>query len=171
MAFLEKHLVVKKSSIPGSGKGLFTKVFIPKDTRVVEYKGRITKWSEVKNDSENGYMYTINRSYVIDARPFTKALGRYANDARGLVRVKGLTNNCIYLTEGTKAFIESVKDIPAGAEILVDYGKEYWDVIRQNLKIDREKKKKEAKKAVLKKKEPKKSVPKKKKKGVVRLRR
>ena len=69
MALLEKHLVVKDSSIPGSGKGLFTKIFIPKGTRIVEYKGKITTWKEVKNEHDNGYIYTINNNHVINARP------------------------------------------------------------------------------------------------------
>jgi len=141
MAFLEKQLVVKDSTIPGSGKGLFTTTFIPKGTRIVEYKGRITTWSEVKHASDNGYIYTINNNHVIDAKPTPKALARYANDARGLIRVKGITNNCVYVNDGLKAFIESVKDIPAGAEILVTYGKDYWDVMRANLQLDKKEKK------------------------------
>lgn len=147
MALLEKHLVVKESTIPNSGKGLFTKEFIPKGTRIVEYKGRITTWKEVKNDSDNGYIYTINNNHVIDARLTLKALARYANDARGLVRVKGITNNCVYANDGLKAYIESVKDIPAGAEIFVAYGKEYWDVMRTNLKAEKEKLRNEAKRS------------------------
>lgn len=134
MAFLEQDLEVKESGIPNSGMGLFTKVFIPKGTRIVEYKGRITTWKEVKNDTTNGYLYTINRNYVIDARPNMDALARYANDARGMSRVKGITNNCDYVNEGLKAYIEAKKDIPAGSELLVGYGKEYWDVMKVNLK-------------------------------------
>ena len=33
MALLEKHLFVQESTIPGAGKGLFTKVEIPKETQ------------------------------------------------------------------------------------------------------------------------------------------
>ncbi len=136
MALLEKQLFVKKSTIPNSGKGLFTKKFIPKGTRIVEYKGRISTWAEVKDeDGKNGYIFYVNRNHVIDALPRLSALARYANDARGLVRIKGLTNNCDYVTDGKKAYIESKKDIPAGAEIFVDYGKDYWKVIRENVKI------------------------------------
>ena len=145
MALLEKHLEVKESTIPGSGKGLFTTTFIPKGTLIVEYKGRVTTWKEVKNDSDNGYIYTINNNHVIDAKKTLKALARYANDAKGLVKVKGISNNCVYTNDGLKAYIESVKDIPAGAEIFVDYGKEYWDVIRANLKLDKKKEKIKAK--------------------------
>ncbi len=149
MALLEKHLVVKRSTIPGAGKGLFTKVAIEKGARIVEYKGRITTWKEVEWDSENKYIYTINPRHVIDASKTLKALARYANDARGLVKIKGVTNNCIYVNDGLRAYIESVKDIPAGAEIFVAYGKEYWDVIRHNIKNEAKaaKEKQEAKKS------------------------
>lgn len=136
MALLEKQLVVKKSGLPNSGKGLFTKKFIPKGTRIVEYKGRISSWKDVKDeDGKNGYIFYVNRNHVIDALPTLKALARYANDARGITRIKGVLNNADYITDGIKAYIESKRDIPAGAEILVDYGKDYWKVIRENLKL------------------------------------
>ena len=136
MALLEKTLYVKKSTIPNAGKGLFTKKFIPKGTRIVEYKGRRTTWKEVKDeDGKNGYIFFINRNNVIDGLPHKSALARYANDARGLVKIKGLTNNSDYIVDGTRAYIESKKDIPAGSEIFVDYGKDYWKVIRFNVKL------------------------------------
>jgi len=133
MALLEKELVVKDSTIPYSGKGLFTKIFIPKGTRIVEYKGRRTTWKEVEHDYKNGYIYSINPRQVIDAKTYKKALGRYANDARGIKKIQGITNNSRYVVDQLKVFIEAVKDIPAGSEILVSYGKEYWSVMRKNL--------------------------------------
>ena len=154
MALLEKHLFVKESTIPGAGKGLFTKVDIAKGSRVVEYKGRRTVWKEVKNDSDNYYLYTINRNNVIDAGRTLTAFARYANDAKGLTRIKGITNNAVYVNEGNRAFIETTKNIPAGAEILVDYTKPYWDVMKENLRAEGKwplKKKTEAKKAAKKK--------------------
>ncbi len=136
MALLEKQLFIKKSTIPNSGKGLYTKKFIPKGTRIVEYKGRISTWKDVKDeDGKNGYIFYVNRNHVIDALPTKSALARYANDARGLVRITGLTNNCDYIIDGKKAYIESKKDIPAGGEILVDYGNDYWKVVRENMKL------------------------------------
>jgi uncharacterized protein len=137
MALFEKSVEVKESILPGAGKGLFAKKLIPKGTRIVEYKGKITTWKEVNdNDGNNGYIYYVKRHHVIDASRHTGSLARYANDARGLQRVKGITNNSEYVEEGLKVYIESKKDIIAGAEILVEYGKEYWDVIRHNLKVD-----------------------------------
>jgi SET domain-containing protein len=151
MALLEKQLVVKRSTIPNAGKGLFTKNFIAKGTRIVEYKGKITTWKDVDIDEgRNGYIYYINRNHVIDAKPFPKYLGRYANDARGLTKMKGIANNSRYVTDNMRVYIEAMKVIPAGGEILVGYGKEYWDVISHNLKLD-EKEKEKAKKEKLKK--------------------
>lgn len=137
MALLEKQLLVKKSTIPDSGKGLFTKKFIPKGTHIVEYKGRVSTWKEVKDeDGKNGYIFYVTRNHVIDAKPFKKALARYANDARGLVKIKGVKNNCDYVIKGkTTPVIEAKKDIPAGAEIFVDYGADYWKTIRENIKL------------------------------------
>jgi hypothetical protein len=64
-------------------------------------------------------------------------------------------------TNTMRVYIESVKDIPAGGEILVQYGKEYWDVITRNIKID-EREKNAAKKKVKKKTIKKKAAKKKK---------
>lgn len=139
MALLEKYLEVRESLLPSAGKGLFTKTFIPKGTKIVEYKGKITTWKEVEhNEGKNGYIYYVKRNHVIDASRHSSALARYANDARGIRRMKGLTNNAEYTEDGLKVYITSTKEIPAGSEIFVEYGKEYWDAIRHNISIDKE---------------------------------
>jgi uncharacterized protein len=139
MALLRKQLYIKESTLPNAGMGLFTKKAITKGTRIIEYTGKRSTWKEVKDDDgKNGYIFYINRNHVIDARPTKKAYARYANDARGLVRIKGIVNNSDYVVDGLKAYIESKKDIPAGGEIFVDYGKDYWKVIRQNMKLTKE---------------------------------
>lgn len=143
MAFLEKELFIAESTIPGAGMGLFTRVAIPKGTRIVEYKGKISTWSEVDSqDGLNPYIYYVSDEHVIDAAKRTKSLARYINDARGFKKIKGLTNNAYYIEDGTRVFVDAYKDIPAGAEILVSYGKEYWDVLKKNFKeLEQEKKK------------------------------
>lgn len=146
MALLEKQLIVKKSTLPNAGKGLFTKVAIPKGTRIVEYKGKITTWKDVKDDDgKNGYIFYVKRYHVIDAWKTERHLARYANDAKGLSKIKGITNNCDYVTDGLKAYIESKKNIPAGAEIFVDYGPDYWKTIRENITLARKEKRIEKK--------------------------
>ena len=136
MIFPEKYLRVKKSVLPDAGDGLFTTRPIKKGTRIVEYKGRVTSWKRVNHEKgSNPYIFYVKRHHVIDAKPYKKAKARFANDARGLKRIKGIVNNSEYVEDGLRVYIEAKKDIPAGAEILVDYGREYWEVIRHNMKL------------------------------------
>jgi SET domain-containing protein len=136
MILLQKQLFIKKSGILGAGKGLFTKQFIAKATRIIEYKGEITTWKKVlqterETKTLNRYLYYINRNYVIDALRHPKALARYTNDAKGLGKIAGSVNNCKYVEGEGKVFMEALKDITAGEELLISYGKEYWDTIKK----------------------------------------
>jgi len=138
MAFLEKFLSVKKSGIPGSGLGLFTVEWILKGACIVEYKGRLEKWSEVKHqDGYNGYLLRVNTRWAINALPYKRALGRFANDAKGLNRNEKLSNNAEYLLEGKRCFLFAKRDIEPGEEILVSYGREYWNLIKRIAKKPR----------------------------------
>ena len=143
MPLLEKQLIVKRSTLKGAGKGLFTTKDIPKGKKIVEYKGKITTWKEVDDKKGlNGYIYYVNRYHVIDASGTKEALARYANDAKGLLRTDGIKNNCTYNIEGKRVYIIAMRSIPAGDELFVGYGKEYWDIIKENWEAKNKKKKK-----------------------------
>lgn len=124
-------LVVRKSRIPGAGKGLFTTSRIRKNDVIVQYKGEKMTWKGAirrygKNVDYAPYLYYVSNSNCIDAAKTKKELARYANDANGPYRVKGMRNNCIYQNIKGVPYIVAVKEIPANAEILVDYGADYW---------------------------------------------
>ncbi len=148
----EYMLQVKKSRLPNSGKGLFTDKLIKKDEIVVEYKGEIVTWAECEKRANNdggGYAFYITKKHCIDAFPTKDALGRYANDARGLARVEGIRNNSKYDVRSKRCYIVATRNIKAGEEILVHYGQAYWNVYRAELKkeaSDAKKKKSKAKK-------------------------
>ncbi|MGH2564825.1 MAG: SET domain-containing protein [Ginsengibacter sp.] len=143
---MEKNLLIKKSTLPGAGKGLFTKKFIPKGARVAEYKGKISTWKEVDHHNGlNAYIYYVNRYHVIDSSKYTRNLARYANDAKGSENGLKAVNNCHFVIEKCRVFLESKKDISPKSELLVGYGKEYWDIIRYNKTQAALKKKKTAK--------------------------
>ncbi|MFN4083862.1 MAG: SET domain-containing protein [Bacteroidia bacterium] len=130
-------LVVKKSKIPGAGKGLFTTHEIKRGEKVVEYTGEIVTWAEClrRNDNMDGvgaYYFYINNRKCIDAQNCPDSLARYANDAAGFVRLEGVKNNCRYEIEKGKAYIVASRNLKPGDEILVAYGKEYWDAMREN---------------------------------------
>lgn len=148
-------LLVKKSRLPNAGRGLFTTKPIKKDQRVIEYRGEIIEWkdySERVKQNKDGYLFFVRRNYCIDAFSTPQYKARYANDARGLVRVKGLNNNCVYETEGDRCWIVATRDIKAGEEIFVDYTKEYWDVKRYNIGWEKEQQKKKLQQEAAKKK-------------------
>ncbi len=132
-------LIVKKSQLPNAGKGLYTTTPIKKGERIIEYLGEIIDWSEyVKRVAEDkdGYLFFINKKRCIDAYNTPEHKARYANDAAGLTRVKGLKNNSEYEIIKESCFILAKRDIAAGEEIFVSYTKEYWDCIRYNIKHD-----------------------------------
>ena len=143
MSLPTKHLRVKTSTIPQSGKGLFVNVDVPKGTIITEYIGRRATWADVEDDADNPYIYYIDDENVIDASKDLKSFGRYANDAAGLTKVAGIKNNAEYHEEGNRVFIKAKKDIAAGSEVFVAYGRDYWKQIRDNIKLDQKGKSKQ----------------------------
>ncbi len=130
-------LLVKRSRLPKAGKGLFTTTAIKKGTKVIEYKGEIIKWNEYKERvarNQDGYLFYISKQLCIDAFQTPQYKARYANDAEGLSKIKGVRNNCEYKIEGSKCYIFTRRDIKAGEEIYVDYTKDYWNSVRYNIK-------------------------------------
>lgn len=130
-------LKVKKSQLPEAGKGLFTDKPIKKNSKIIEYKGEIIDWKEygkrVKEDKD-GYLFYINKKRCIDAFATPQHKARFANDAAGIRRMKGLKNNASYEIFGEQCYIVADRNIDAGEEIFVSYTKEYWDCVRYNIK-------------------------------------
>ena len=140
MAFLEKNLTLKRSLLPGAGKGLFAKADIPKGKIITQYKGSVHLWKDIKHlDGHNAYLFKISNKVVLNAEKYLSSFARYANDARGFSKITGLRNNAEYLVKKNECFIISIRKIHKGEEILVPYGKAYWDLMK---KIHAEKNKK-----------------------------
>ena len=132
MHLLNPYLKVKISSLPGCGKGLFTKIFIPKGMIITEHTGKITSFKDADAEDNNPYLFYVTRNHVIDAKHQHQTLARFANDARGQKRIAGFGNNAKYIIIAKRVFIIASKDILPKEEIFVGYGKEYWDVMREN---------------------------------------
>lgn len=143
-------LLVKRSRIPGAGKGLFTTKAIKKDTQIIEYRGETIGWKDYNErvkQNKDGYLFYFNRNHCVDAYNTPQYKARYANDAMGITRVKGLRNNSHYEIDGDKCFIVAARDIKAGEEIFCDYTRDYWKVIRYNMKLKKQNEKKQKEKA------------------------
>lgn len=133
-------LIVKKSRLPGAGKGLFTTKSLRKDSKIIEYRGEIIGYAEYRRRArkeEDHYLFYLRRDLCIDAMHTPQYKARYANDARGFTRIKGIKNNSDYVIFGDKCFIVASRDIKAGEEIFVDYTHHYWVSMKKRLKKKR----------------------------------
>jgi SET domain-containing protein len=124
-------LLVKESTLPNCGKGLFTKVDIKKGALIVEYQGEKITWAEglkrnEHHEFQSPYLFYISAKNCIDAEYTLDALARYANDAKGHTRIKGLNNNAEYAIIKRIPYIMATRNIKAGEEIFVSYGDDYW---------------------------------------------
>jgi hypothetical protein len=73
------------------------------------------------------YTFVVKPDYLIDAKGYRHGIAHFANDATGTGRLEGTENNCRYERDGLRVFIQATKRIPAGSEILVFYGTDYWE--------------------------------------------
>ena len=114
-------LRIKTSGIPGAGMGLFTARPIQRRGRVVEYEGEDMTMSEVdaRYPGAGLYVYCKNDTQCRDARVSTSGPARFAND--GITR---RLNNARMVSGSYD--LRAKKRIPAGKEILWDYGPTYW---------------------------------------------
>jgi SET domain-containing protein len=117
-------LFVAKSTIKGAGLGLFTTRPIKKGTYIVEYAGERmpTKKYDLRyeDESHGEYGMEFNKRIAIDARKTSSGLGRYVCDHYG----SGKPANVEYLTTTKRIEITAKKNIEAGEELLVSYGRE-----------------------------------------------
>jgi SET domain-containing protein len=137
LAFFD--LFVADSQIPGAGLGLFTRQFIPKGSPIVEYTGEIFTIEQCRKRYGDElpfapYLYFVSYRKCIDSRDTTEALARYANDANGFVKVKGLSNNAEFVNKKRVPYIIATADITPESEIFVDYGEDYWGVKKDAMK-------------------------------------
>ena len=116
--------VVRRSTIPGAGLGLFTNRSLRKDDRIMEYGGSLEKIRLRKTTHDcTGYCFEITDRIHLNGSAPSSGLARYINDARGR------RNNLISALCGTRVLLYALRDIRKGDELFLDYGKTYWDPI------------------------------------------
>ena len=135
-------LFIKKSKLPNAGMGLYTSKAIKKDSKIIEYRGEIINNTEYRRRAQkqlDHYLFYVNKRKCIDAMHTPQYKARYANDAAGLTKVKGLSNNADYIIFGNKCFIVASRDIKSGEEIFVNYTTPYWDCMKRRLSREKQK--------------------------------
>jgi SET domain-containing protein len=104
------------------GTGVFAARDIPADTRILDYAGRRlsaeqadARWPVNPDDPYHTFYFALSGGGVIDG-------GQRGNDARWINH--GCAPNCEARENeaGTRVAIYALRDIPAGTELLYDYG-------------------------------------------------
>jgi SET domain-containing protein len=131
-------LKIKESQIPAAGMGLWAEKDFKRGESIVKYDGETITWKECnrRNMAQEGYgcyYLFINKRKCVDAQYSTWAQGRYANDAAGFHRIEGLRNNARYEIRKGEAYIIASRNIKAGEEILVSYGRAYWNTLKKEM--------------------------------------
>ena len=123
----EQGLRVKQSEIAGAGFGLFTTKPFRKNQKIANYTGenlsRAAIESRYPGNTRGEYVLCDGdrpNSRCVDGRKTNSSAARFANDARGTNK----RNNARFLQRGFG--IKAKQNIPAGQEILVSYGRDYW---------------------------------------------
>jgi uncharacterized protein len=142
-------VTVKPSELkaPGAGNGAFVTVNIKKHQLITEYDGKVidkARADYLRSKGFDTHIRGLTFGYLaIDGlkRPvFGRGGASFANDpkVKELCNVKFVKTEKVILNgakrEGIYAieriFLKATKDIDPGSELYVDYGKDYWDVER-----------------------------------------
>ena len=117
------YFELRTSAIQGTGA--FATRTIKKGTRIIEYVGQRISWrtadkryDDEKMNRHHTFLFTIDDKTVIDAAV-------NGNDARFINH--SCEPNCEAINDRKRIFIEAVKTIPAGTELVYDYQYERTD--------------------------------------------
>ena len=110
-----RRISARRSSI--HGKGVFATTFIPKGSRIIEYKGkRMTeKAADAKygdDESPHTFLFLLDNAIVIDAN-YGGNTARWINHS--------CAPNCEANEENGRMYIDALRDIPPGTELTYDY--------------------------------------------------
>lgn len=115
----KKDLEVKPSNI--SGKGLFTKIAIKKNTTILEYTG---KTLPCNTTVKSHFLFEVKKGrkclHVIYG---SRCIGRYVNYAN----CKKI-QNAKFVQLNSRIYLKATKNIPKNKEILSWYGKNTYNV-------------------------------------------
>ena len=113
---MKKLYKIKKSNI--DKRGLYAATNIKKNTKIIEYKGKIitVKETEINPKFDNNkaiYLFNLNKKYDLDG-DFKFNTARLINHS--------CNPNCEVTGTGLKVWVYAIKDIKKGEEFSYDYG-------------------------------------------------
>ncbi|MCZ8343294.1 MAG: SET domain-containing protein-lysine N-methyltransferase [Leptospira sp.] len=123
IVYSEKDFIVKPSSVPGIGMGLFTKQTLYKGDTVGFYAGKIITDDEAESPKyiDSKYLLWICKDWWIYGE------GKLSNYTRYINHSDKPNAELVTSVRWKTARFRVLKSIPEGSEIFFDYGKDYWD--------------------------------------------
>lgn len=112
----DDRLDVRASDVHGTG--VFARTDLPAGEVLLDYQGEIISWEQACADYDaagtagHTFYFDLGDGTVIDG-------GANGNDARFINH--GCDPNCETESDGTRVTITTLRDIPAGEELLIDY--------------------------------------------------
>jgi hypothetical protein len=116
-------LQVGESLIPGAGLGLFSTRAREKGELLCRYHGTLLRTCEALRLADKSYLMRLGPQCYVDARDHVDVLCRYMNDCRNR---RGYNVAFQKLPDEGCALALASRDLAAGEELYVDYGKWYW---------------------------------------------
>lgn len=120
--FSASDFEVKRSTIPGAGRGLFSRVSIDLEETIGYYAGEVITSDELLAGRFSGsdYILWVSRNYLIVGE------GERANYTRYINHSETPNAFLIVSTRWKTARFECVKPIALGDEIFFNYGEDFW---------------------------------------------
>jgi len=121
--YQESDFEVRNSSVPGIGKGLFTKQTLYKGDTIGYYTGTIITDDDAESPKyiDSKYLLYICKDWWICGE------GKKSNYTRFINHSKKPNARLVTSVRWKTARFEALRTIAAGSEIFFDYGKDYWD--------------------------------------------
>ncbi|GLE04346.1 hypothetical protein PINS_up013261 [Pythium insidiosum] len=113
----------RESRIAGAGQGLFATRRHARGDVVCEYVGEILENRVAWKLPDKAYLMKLGDGKYVDARRCKHVLARYINDCRDKRRYNVVFEK---RPQEDKALVIALRDIEAGEELYVDYGRFYW---------------------------------------------
>ncbi|MEM8868211.1 MAG: SET domain-containing protein-lysine N-methyltransferase [Verrucomicrobiota bacterium] len=119
----ENDFKIRKSTIKGAGRGLFSKVRIQPENTIGYYTGEIIDEKEFYNPDRpwSAYVLWVCRTHIIVGD------GPKANYTRYINHSDEPNVFLIVSSRWKTARFEAIRTIEPGEEIFFDYGDDYWD--------------------------------------------
>ena len=122
---MKKLYKIKKSNI--DNRGLYAATNIKRNTKIIEYKGKIITVKETEknpkfDNNKAIYLFNLNNRYDLD--------GDVSWNTARLIN-HSCSNNCDYEGKGLKLWVTAIKDIKKGEELTCDYGFGYDEDYKQ----------------------------------------